>query len=369
MKNSKRSPLISLITIFSLMVSLCSGILITDSAQAMPSKGSSNGNSGPGNGNGNGRAAKVSLGLSQRANRSKGKDGTVRVIVQFDGKPSSEVNSILHRNGIKVREVFKNFDARAIELPVSAVEELAAFDEVDFISEDSEINSLGHVSATTGTDTVRNQTVPTLLGGATSYTLDGSGIGIAVLDSGIDVDHKSFLGANDKSRVIFSRDFTGENRTDDPYGHGTHVASTVAGNGRVANAKYIGVAPNANLINLRVLNKNGAGTVSGLLSALDWLLNNRAVYNVRVVNMSLGVLAVDSYKNDPICKAVRRLVDLGVVVVAAAGNNGKNSAGQKLYGQIHSPGIEPSAITVGASNTFGTDSRADDAMTTYSSRG
>jgi subtilisin family serine protease len=67
--------------------------------------------------------------------------------------------------------------------------------------------------------------------------------------------------------------------------------------------------------------------------------------------------------------AVRKLVDAGVVVVAAAGNNGKDSAGRKIYGSIHSPGIEPSAITVGASNTFGTDSRSDDTMTTYSSRG
>jgi len=85
--------------------------------------------------------------------------------------------------------------------------------------------------------------------------------------------------------------------------------------------------------------------------------------------MSLGVSAVSSYKNDPICLAARKLVDAGVVVVAAAGNNGKNGAGQKIYGEIHSPGIEPSVITVGAVNTFGTDNRADDTIATYSSRG
>src|ERR671939_406901 len=90
---------------------------------------------------------------------------------------------------------------------------------------------------------------------------------------------------------------------------------------------------------------------------------------MRVANLSRGAPAVDSYKNDPVCRAVRQLVDAGVVVVVAAGNNGKNSAGQKVYGAIHSPGDEPSALTVGASNTFGTDSRADDAVATYSSRG
>src|SRR5207244_7306240 len=126
-------------------------------------------------------------------------------------------------------------------------------------------------------------------------------------------------------RVIANQDFTGENRTDDPYGHGSHVASIAAGNGRVSNAAYLGIAPNAKIINLRVLNSNGTGTVSATLAALDWLLTNQATYNIRVVNMSLGTAAIDSYKNDPICRAVRRLVDAGVVVVAAAGNNGKDS--------------------------------------------
>src|SRR5207247_9533164 len=71
----------------------------------------------------------------------------------------------------------------------------------------------------------------------------------------------------------------------------------------------------------------------------------------------------------PSCGAVRRLVDAGNVVVAAAGNNGKNAEGQKVYGQIHSPGNEPSAITVGAANSYGTNQRSDDVITSYSSRG
>ena len=171
------------------------------------------------------------------------------------------------------------------------------------------------------------------------------------------------------SIAVYSRDFTGEGHTDDLYGHGTHVASIAAGNGRISNAQYTGIAPNANVINLRVLGVTGSGNVSAVLSALDWVLTNRSVYNIRVVNMSLGAPAVDSYKNDPVCRAVRRLVDAGVVVVAAVGNNGINSSGQKIYGQVHSPGNEPSAITVGAANTYGTDQRRDDVIASYSSRG
>jgi len=79
--------------------------------------------------------------------------------------------------------------------------------------------------------------------------------------------------------------------------------------------------------------------------------------------------AINSSQFDPLCRAVRRLVDRGIFVVAAAGNNGKDSSGQKVYGQVHSPGNEASALTVGAVDTQGTDSRGDDTIATYSSRG
>ena len=106
----------------------------------------------------------------------------------------------------------------------------------------------------------------------------------------------------------------------------------------------IGIAPRARVLNLRVLNSRGIGSVSSVLSALDWLMQMAPAYNVRVVNMSLGMPAINSYRFDPLCVAVRKLVDKGIVVVAAAGNNGKNSAGQKIYGQIHAPGNEPAAL-------------------------
>src|SRR2546430_6470888 len=103
--------------------------------------------------------------------------------------------------------------------------------------------------------------------------------------------------------------------------------------------------------------------------SLNWVLANNATYKIRVVNLSLGAPAIQTYKSDPVCLAVRKLVDAGIVVCAAAGNNGKDANGNKIYGQIHSPGIEPSAITVGASNSYGTDGRGDDTITTFSSRG
>jgi serine protease AprX len=298
-----------------------------------------------------------------------GQEGAhLRVIVQFDDDAPRQSGSLLQDVGSVALRQFLKLNTRLLTLPARAAEILAARKEVRYISLDRRVASSGHIAATTGTEDVRIQTSPALFG-LTTTTLDGSNVGIAILDSGLDANHVSFKDALGFSRISASRDFTGEGRTDDPYGHGTHVASAAAGNGQVAQGAYQGIAPNADIVNLRVLGADGTGTTSGLLAALDWVLTYRTLYNIRVVNMSLGGVAIDSYSNDPVCRAVRRLVDAGVVVVAAAGNDGKDDGGTKIYGRIHSPGNEPSAITVGASNSYGTDARGDDTVTTYSSRG
>ena len=306
-------------------------------------------------------AARISPDLLEVARDPEAAGRKVRVILQDEGR-GAQLASALGRE-VRERGSFESLGARVVELPARLVERLAGQEGVRFVSLDRETRAFGHISRTTGTDDVRTTTGTVVTG------LDGTGIGIAVLDTGVDTTHTAFLNGSNNLRVTVNLDFTGEGRTDDPYGHGTHVASIAAGNGRISNAAYVGIAPNANILNLRVLGAQGTGRVSNILSALDWVLQNRAAHNIRVVNLSLGTTAVESYRFDPVCQAVRRLVDAGVVVVAAAGNNGRDSSGQKLYGAIHSPGVEPSAITVGASNTFGTDRRSDDGVTTYSSRG
>jgi subtilisin family serine protease len=309
---------------------------------------------------------KISDDLKQRV--SQPQNQRERVVLQFKQPLGSAAQQVLSRAGVVVRDNFQNLDSTTVELPTATIRELARLDEVSFVVPDREIRSLGHLSLTTGADAARGF----VEGGGTSTGLDGSGIGIAVLDSGIDDEHKSFRDRGNRKRVIRGIDFVSpenEKSERDYYGHGTHVASVAAGNGLIARAAYLGIAPNATLINLRVLDAQGKGSISSVLRALDWVMANRATYNIRVVNLSLGMPAVDSFRNDPICRAVRKLADAGVVVVAAAGNNGRDSEGRKVYGLIHSPGIEPSAITIGASNTFGTDFRGDDVVTTYSSRG
>ena len=338
-KNSKLSILV-ISCLGLLLAAVCTSVLVQPASA----------------GHGQGKSRKISSRLLER-NSSQSSGETARVIIQLGKGKGGALVGLLNRNGIKLRKEFKNLDSAVVDVPIALLPELEALDDVHFLTEDEEIVSFGHVSSTTGADDVRSQS---LYGGS----LDGSGIGIAVLDSGIYAEHKAFNG-----RVVYSKDFTGENRTDDPFGHGTHVAGAAAGNAFLYSGSYTGIAPNATLINLRVLNSKGRGSVSGLLSALDWVYSNRGTHNIRVVVMSLGGAAVTSYKNDPLCLAVRRLADAGVVVVAAAGNDGKDAFGRKQYGGIHSPGIEPSALTVGATNSLSTNARNDDGITSYSSRG
>ena len=305
---------------------------------------------------------KVSREILQKISSGHGSE-QVRVIIQPKATWDTALDSTVEEAGGTNVRSFQNFRVRVVTISANAAANLAARQDVAYVSLNREVRSLGHVSATTGADQVR------VTSGTNANGFDGTGIGIAVVDSGIDNTHKAFLDRSNNVRVVYDQDFTGEGRIDDPYGHGTHVAALAAGNGRISNAQYVGVAPNANILNLRVLNSEGIGTTGGVLRALDWIATNRELYNIRVVNMSLGMPAIDSYRNDPVCRAVRRLVDSGIVVFAAAGNNGVDANGDRVYGHIHAPGNEPSAITVGASNTFGTDSRSDDGVASFSSRG
>src|SRR5207237_1153231 len=151
----------------------------------------------------------------------------------------------------------------SITLPFNKVAELSSFSEVFHVSTNDAISPVGHVTATTGTDAARAAASGT-------GTADGTGIGIAIVDSGIDTNHVQFSPAGGPSRVAASVDFTGENRTDDPYGHGTFVAAAAAGNDR-AGASYLGIAPGARLLSVRVLNSYGQGSVESVLAGLDWV--------------------------------------------------------------------------------------------------
>jgi serine protease AprX len=197
---------------------------------------------------------------------------------------------------------------------------------------------------------------------------DGTGVGVAVIDSGI-YSHPDLLSARSgQSRVVYRKSFIGGVQNDD-FGHGTHVAGIVAGTGATSNvpgSSHVlrGIAPNANLLDLRVLDQNGASNDSVVIAAIETAANLRNNYNVRVINLSLGRPIYESCTLDPLCEAAEAAWKDGIVVVIAAGNLGRDG-----YSTVLSPGNSPHAITVGAMKTEGTYTRSDDLIASYSSKG
>ena len=258
-------------------------------------------------------------------------------------------------------------DGVALELPNGLIKQLAAMPEVFRIHDDRPIELENYrTSVTVGAAAVR------ALNG-----YKGDGIGIAVIDSGIAPWHDDLTrGAVTKTypygnqRVAKFVDFVnGRSQPYDDNGHGTHIAGIMAGNGYDSNSEKMGIAPNASLVSLKVLDANGQGTISNIIAALDWVAANYQTYNIRVVNLSVGARVRESYWTDPLTLAAKRLTDLGITVVSAAGNSGKNALGQLQYGGIVAPANAPWVLTVGASSTEGTLTRKDDTLAGYSSSG
>jgi serine protease AprX len=194
--------------------------------------------------------------------------------------------------------------------------------------------------------------------------LTGQGVGVAVLDSG--VDH-----TGDFSNIAAYDFTTGQSGASyDDYGHGTHVAGLIAGKGSQSQHAYEGIAPGVRLISLKVLDSQGHGSTSTVIDALEFAVSNRNTLGIDVINLSLGHPIFEPAATDPLVQAVEAAVRAGIVVVVSAGNVGRSLAtGEPGYAGILSPANAPSAITVGALDSRNTTARGDDAVTTYSSRG
>ena len=295
-----------------------------------------------------------------------GKDGSgqVDVIVQFKDVPTAQDHEKVFSRGGVLKTDLGRFRGGAYRVPVSTLSELAADPGVVYISPDRPLKG----AATSIQLDYHNETINS--SAAWSQNLTGAGIGIAVIDSGIDAAVPDL-----NSTVVYNQDFTGIGSATDQYGHGTHVAGIIAGNGArssIWNADYtfLGVAQDANLVNLRVLDQNGAGTDSEVIAAIQQAIALKSAYNIRVINLSLGRPVYESYKLDPLCQAVEQAWNAGIVVVVAAGNDGRdNSFGTYGYGTIAAPGNDPYVITVGAMNTLNSSNRAIDVPASYSSKG
>lgn len=195
---------------------------------------------------------------------------------------------------------------------------------------------------------------------------DGTGVGIAIIDSGVANWHDD-LGSRRVTRFVDFVNF--QPSAYDDYGHGTHVAGIIAGNGHDSEGRRRGIAPGATLLVEKVLDASGQGYISNVIAAIDYAIANKDALNIRVINLSVAAGVYESYTTDPLTLAAKRAVESGIVVVSAAGNLGKNARGQAQYGGIGAPGNAPWVLTVGASSHQGTIDRSDDIIAGFSSRG
>ncbi len=180
----------------------------------------------------------------------------------------------------------------------------------------------------------------------------GKGVGICVIDSGLH-PHQDLDG-----RIVAFADMNeGRKKPYDPYGHGTHVAGIAAGTGAASEGVFMGVAPDAHLVGVRIT------SVSEAIKGIQWAIENKDKYDIKVINMSLGDFPMRSWKDDPWAQAAEKAWDAGIVVVVAAGNEGPSK------GSISTPGIAPSVITVGAIDDKNTPQRDDDRIADFTSRG
>jgi serine protease AprX len=307
------------------------------------------------NGNGPDRPDKLDSILKKRASLG---DGQSRVIIRkADGAADADVAALVSLSGGSNKKKLANIAAGTALVPNAALKNLAKNPLIAHISHDRVIaGTMERTGATVGATTVREE-----LG------VDGTGVGVALIDSGAMASHDDLAGTN---RVIQFVDFVnGQGASYDDYGHGTHVAGIIAGSGADSSGARTGIAPGAQLVVLKVLDASGQGRISDVIDAINYAIANRDALNIRVINLSIAAGVYESYDADPLTLAARSAVQAGIVVVASAGNFGRSADGRGQYGGITAPGNAPWVLTVGATSHMGTTDRSDDTVAAFSSRG
>ncbi|MBY6035041.1 S8 family serine peptidase [Fictibacillus nanhaiensis] len=270
----------------------------------------------------------------------------VDVIIQFDSKKLSEKGSKALDKAVgsfKINHEYTIFDGIAASL---SKKQLAKLEKIPFIKTaelDVEVKTtMSTANQWFGTDKARNDFGLNGDRDGNSSVYSKNDITVAVIDTGIDAAHKDL----DNGKVIGFKDFV-NNRTTayDDQGHGTHVAGIIAGEGEVTSANK-GVAPGSSLVGIKVLDANGSGSMSNVTAGIDWAVQNKDVYGIRILNLSLGT-SQSSDGTDSTSVAVNNAVNAGLVVAVAAGNSGP-----ARY-TIGSPGAADKAITVGAAADLG----------------
>lgn len=312
--------------------------------------------------------AKLSPVLAARIAHAKARSGKSAnrtlypVIVQVDERLFESAIARSRSAGLAALNSLPSIHALTARLSREQIENLVRSDQIEYITLDLPIHPLSHENAYDDEDIAEAFDIYRHTIGAQGFSEPRRGkFTVAVFDSGIGYGNGDPLSG----KVHVRADFTSGQPVisaasgNDAYGHGTHVAGIVDG---VAQGSQ-------HFVDVRVIGPQGWGRTSDLIRAVGWVVENKDRYHIRIANLSLGHPPVDSYLKDPLCQAVRRMVDAGIVTIVSAGNLGKTEKFPKIWGGVTSPGIEPSVITVGPVNNHGTLTHRDDTSTSYGSRG
>ncbi len=273
-----------------------------------------------------------------------------KFIVEVSGLYSDRVSNLVLANQGRIHRELNRLSALVIDYPKAGLEELARFNFVHKIWHDAPAYALLNVAV---------PTVGASQGHEFGYT--GKNVVVAVIDTGI-APHPDLVGG--ENRILAWTDLVNDrNEPYDDNGHGTHVAGIIGGNGHSSNGRYLGMAPDARLVGIKVLDKDGSGSLSNVIEAIEWCLNNQKQLNVRIINLSLGTAAQESYRTDPLCRIAAEAWRNGIFICCAAGNQGPDPH------SINSPGISPVVITVGNIDDRNTIDPSDDRLNRTSSKG
>jgi serine protease AprX len=316
-------------------------------------------------------AAAVSPALAEIASAHPAKP--VQAIVQLDRGTTPEAGKqLVAQLAGSTTDELPIINGLVARMSASAAAKLAGKPGVRAVSLNAAVKKTGLVG---GIDTSLIQTsYPDSVQAPKAWsTATGKGVGVAVVDTGIAGTLPDFRTSqsDSTSRVVATASTNPYAKSDnDSYGHGTHVAGIIAGNGGnrpssdPLDGDYVGVAPNANLISVKVADEKGDATVLDAIYGLQFVVDYKSTYNIRVVNLSLESSDPQSYKTDPLDAAAEAAWFNGIVVVVAAGNRGTDGDAVS-----YAPGNDPYVISVGGVDDQGTKNTLDDSIASWSSRG
>ena len=334
------------------VLAFASGLVVVASVLTGMVTGSAGAVSGP--------AAHVDPGLSQLT-------GAVKVIVQTTGAAASDVEQHVVQLGGQVTKQLPIVNGFAATMPGGAVAELAHLPGIRAISQDLPVHVQGSADTSTLPSVYRKVVRADDLANSGA---SGQGVTVALIDTGVDTglaDLQNRMVQVQTDALGLTHDscenLSGELGCQDSYGHGTFIAGLIAGTGAASGGQYVGAAPNAKILSVKIAGRSGSADVSNVLAAIQWVVSFKDTYGIKVLNLSLGTDSTQSYRIDPLNYAVERAWQSGIVVVVAASNRGP------APGTISKPGDDPFVITVGAIDDKGTAGLGDDVLPNFSSHG